>query len=129
MKSHKLIFAIALASLILLGASAHAATKAELKARFQERYPKLLQYKNQGKIGESYTGLIEAVNEKALEDANLRTLIGAENADRSELYRIIAGETNATPEAVARENAARKFQRARSGDWLKYPDGQWRQKA
>lgn len=123
------IQAMLVAALVLLGLqSAFAASKAELQARFKARYPQIRQYKNEGKIGETATGILEVVEAKYLDDATLRTLIGAENADRGELYRLIAEETNTTPETVARNNATRNFKRAHAGDWLKYPDGQWRQK-
>ena len=102
--------------------------KAELKERFRSRDQRLDAYKKDGKIGETTEGFIEAVKKAYLDDETLARLVKEENADRKELYAIIAKETNATPEVVADQNARRNFQRARPGEWLKAASGEWRQK-
>jgi uncharacterized protein YdbL (DUF1318 family) len=109
-----------------LSAAATAATKAELQARFEKRYPQLLEYKRDGKVGETMEGMIEAVDKKYLSDKKLSDLIEDENADRKELYRIIAREENTTPEKVAERMAQRNYERARSGEYLKDRDGKWK---
>lgn len=114
---------------LLAAAPAHAADKAQLKARFEQRYPQVLEYKTQGKIGETTQGVLEAVDAKYMDDARLAGLVNEENADRRELYQIIATETGTTPENVAQRMARRNFERARPGEYLKGADGKWQRKA
>ena len=115
----------------VLGAAlsaARAATSQELQKRFQERYPKLLEQKSAGKIGETFQGFVEAVKEDYTKEEAVSGLVNAENADRTELYKLLAAKENITPEKVAERNALRNFQRARPGDYLKGQDGRWTQK-
>lgn len=112
----------------LASSAASAADKTELQARFERRYPQLLEYKSQGKIGETTEGTVEAVEPGYLDDQTLKNLIDEENADRRELYRIIAREENTTPAKVAERTARRNFQKARPGEYLKAADGTWRKK-
>jgi len=51
-----------------------------------------------------------------------------ENADRKALYELIAKKEETTPEKVAERNAARNFEKAKPGEWLKGKDGKWEQK-
>ncbi|HWP39669.1 MAG TPA: YdbL family protein [Tepidisphaeraceae bacterium] len=112
----------------LAGSGASAADKTQLQARFERRYPQLLEYKSQGKIGETTEGTVEAVDPKYLEDEAIKSLLDEENADRRELYQIIAREENTTPAKVAERTARRNFQKARPGEYLKAADGTWRKK-
>lgn len=121
----KLMIPAAMALVAGVPSLAMADRRDELQARFKKRFEQVRQYKDQGKLGETSTGLLEAV--KDADDA-LRSLIEAENADRRELYRLIAEKEGTTADVVARTNATRNFRRAKSGDWLKADDGKWRQK-
>lgn len=60
--------------------------------------------------------------------ARPRELVDEENADRRELYKLIAEKEKTTPEKVAERNAARNFQKARSGEYLKTRPGEWKKK-
>jgi hypothetical protein len=99
----------------------------DLKARFQERYPKLAVLKKAGTIGETTAGLVELVD-PAKSDAAAKELVEAENKDRLELYKILAEKNGTTPEKVAQLDAQRRFERAKPGEWLKGADGQWKKK-
>lgn len=121
----KLMIPAAMALVAGVPSLAMADRRDELQARFKKRFEQVRQYKDQGKVGETSTGLLEAV--KDADDA-LKSLIEAENADRRELYRLIAEKEGTTPDVVARTNAIRNFRRAKAGDWLKADDGKWRQK-
>jgi len=121
------------AGVFVLGAlcsAARAATTQELQLqkRFQERYPKLLALKSAGKVGETFQGSVEAVKQEFMKEEAVSVLVNAENADRTELYALIAAKENITPEKVGERNAVRNFQRARAGDYLKGQDGRWTQK-
>src|SRR5688500_12870044 len=98
----------------------------ELKGRFEGRYQELRRYKDEGKVGETMAGFVEAVSDA---DDKLRKFLAEENADRRELYALIAEKEKTTAEKVAERNAARNYERAKSGDYLKNREGQWRRKA
>ena len=121
------LFAMSVGLFALLSA-AQAATMDELKERFKQRYPKLVKAKSDGKVGEVYTGYIEAVKAEYMSDAEIKKLVEDENADRVALYELIAKKEKITPEKVAERNAARNFQNAKPGEWLKGQDGKWAQK-
>jgi uncharacterized protein YdbL (DUF1318 family) len=117
--------------LVMLGffsAPALAADKQELQTRFERRYPQLLQYKTQGKIGETMQGFVEAVDSSAGQDQTIAKLISEENADRRELYKLIAAEEKTTADLVASRTAKRNYENARKGEFLKGEDGSWKKK-
>jgi uncharacterized protein YdbL (DUF1318 family) len=109
--------------------TAQAATKEELRARFKDRYPQIQQLKTDGKIGETSAGYVEAVKPEFAKDQAVKQLVDQENADRRELYQLLAKDTGTTAGQVAKNNAVRNFERAKSGEWLKGDDGAWKKKA
>ena len=127
----KRIWAV-LAVVAVLGgapAAARADRQDELRERFKDRYPDLRAAKIDGKIGETTDGIVEAVEARYLEkDDALRKLVEEENADRRELYKLIAEREKTTPEKVATRNAARNFEKAKPGEYLKARDGSWKKK-
>jgi uncharacterized protein YdbL (DUF1318 family) len=102
--------------------------EAELQERFKRRYDEVRDAKADGKIGETREGLVDAVEAKYLDDKALRKLVDEENADRRELYKLIAEKEKASESQVAERAAARNYQKARSGEYLKDKDGTWRRK-
>jgi uncharacterized protein YdbL (DUF1318 family) len=72
--------------------------------------------------------LVEAVDGKSLDD-HASKLVDEENADRKELYDLIAKKEGTTAQLVAERNAKRNFEKAKHGDWLKGADGKWTKKA
>ena len=64
----------------------------ELQARFRARYAQLLQFKRDGKIGETFRGEVEAVDSAYLSDPALKTILNEENKDRQALYATLAKE-------------------------------------
>ncbi len=119
---------IALLSVALLGnaSSAFAASEAELQERFKDRFPQLQSLKQQGKVGETAAGFVEAVKPEFADEVS--AVVAPENSDRRELYAMLAKRNNTTPEAVAARNAARNFANAKRGEWLKNAEGKWYQK-
>ena len=115
--------------LALATTAARASDKKELQARFERRYPQLLEYKTAGKLGETTAGTIEAVDPKYMEDSKLSKLVADENADRLELYTLIAKDEGTTPDVVAQRTAKRNYEKARPGEYLKTADGKWKKKA
>lgn len=123
-----LIPLLALFTIAITNTGANAATKAELQTKFEKRYPQILNFKKDGKVGETTTGIIEAVKSDYLTDKTLAKLIEDENADRKELYKLIAEEEKTTADQVARAAAIRNFQKAKAGEYLKAADGTWKKK-
>ena len=78
--------------------------------------------------GHEGAGVVEAVDPKYAEEEKIKKLIDEENADRRELYKLIAEKEKTTEDKVAERNAARNFQKARSGEYLKGRDGKWKRK-
>ena len=120
-------FIVSLLVLALMPVIAHAATKEELQKRFKERDPKLVELKQAGTIGETYQGYVELVDEKS-KDKDAKAVVDEENADRKELYKIIADKEGTTADVVAERNAKRVFEKAKVGEYLKGADGKWKKK-
>jgi uncharacterized protein YdbL (DUF1318 family) len=116
-----------LSALVLSPATARADRGDDLRQRFKNRFPQVKAAKQAGKIGETSAGLLEGVPGKSLDDAT-RKLADEENADRRELYKLIADREKTTAEKVAERNAARNFEKATAGEYLKGADGKWTQK-
>ena len=129
-KAHRPYFMIA----ILLGAFAVLAAVApvraddreDLKARFKARYAALSEAKDAGKVGETYEGYVDAV--VAGIDDKVRGVIADENADRRELYKMIAEKEKISPDQVAKVNAQRRYDREPAGRFWKGSDGEWKKK-
>ncbi|MFN4244036.1 MAG: YdbL family protein [Tepidisphaerales bacterium] len=127
--------AACLAAVVSLGHVATAHVQAdewsELQRRFAARDPQLQQLKAAGTLGETSSGYLEppdaALGVPPL-TPEARQLMDDENADRRRLYALIGRRENVPPEVVADRAARRNFARARTGEWLKFPDGLWRQK-
>src|SRR5437879_1760449 len=99
-------FIYCLVGSVLLGLAAapratFADAKGDLKARFAARLPQLRQYKDTGKVGETAAGMVDAVKSAYLNDPQVKKLIAEENADRNQLYQILAAETSTSPQVVA----------------------------
>lgn len=126
MRNHKWTMPAAvlvLAAGVCAGATADEMT--ELRQRFQARDAAVSKLKAEGVIGETALGVLDVPKDA---DAAARKLMGEENADRRRLYELIAEKEGAAVATVADRAARRNFARAKSGEWLKYPDGAWRQK-
>jgi uncharacterized protein YdbL (DUF1318 family) len=116
-----------LMTLVFSAGTALAQDKAELQQRSEQRYPKLLDAKRAGEIGETADGFVEAVKGKDL-SGDMRQIVEDENRDRRALYAILAKETNTDESLVARRAGKRNFENARPGEWLKSAAGKWEQK-
>jgi len=122
------IILMALVAMLMLGQPLLASPREELQERFKQRFEQLQKFKADGKAGETFTGYIEAVKTVYANEPAIGELLKAENADRRALYDLIARETGVSADDVAKRNAARNFQRAGKGEWLKHADGIWRQR-
>jgi uncharacterized protein YdbL (DUF1318 family) len=125
---HTVLAIVMLAFLANLNDATGQDVKEQIRARMKERYPALTKAKTEGKIGETAAGLVEIVSEKDAKNEILKKLADEENADRKQLYAVIAGDTKTTAETVGKQNALRIFEKAESGEYFKGEDGKWKQK-
>lgn len=127
---------IALASALTLAlvSPAMADSKDAVTARMKARFPLLAEAKDAGKIGETPQGFAEAVKAEFGKEAAIARLLAEENADRKELYGLLAKEISAregkevSPAAVGELNATRIYKDAKPTDWFKSRQGTWFQK-
>jgi len=92
-------------------------------------------YKAAGVIGENNTALLEVRSLDSLADlksrAEVQKLVKAENADREELFKemAVAKGVDLSQLPKIRETYAGTLRdNARPGDWIRLPDGTWKQK-
>lgn len=76
-------------------------------------------------VGENNEGLLTVRGELDPADAEL---VEAENADRLQVYVMIAGKTGEPVERVAAQRAKQITQRSKPGIWLQDPKGDWYRK-
>ncbi|MCC5807843.1 MAG: YdbL family protein [Opitutales bacterium] len=112
-------------SLFVLCALLGATLSASPVDRMRERQPAVDEMKLAGVVGENNLGFLEARED--LEDAR-EALLRAENADRREVYAMIARRTNSSAEEVGQQRAIRIAQQAREGVWLQDARGRWYRK-
>ncbi len=102
--------------------------KDRLMNAVRDRREKISEFRTKGIFGENNQGLLELRVPPAETTADAVLLMTAENADRTKLYGIIAGEQKTTPEFVATRRAARAAEKATPGTWLQNPEGVWSKK-
>ncbi len=116
---------------VILGALASVAcadTKAQITDRMAKRLNVINKAKADGKIGETFDGLIDAVKAQYLSDKELKKLVEDENADRNTFYELGAKEVGTTPKSFALSAGKRNFRVAKPKEWLRPSDGKWIQK-
>lgn len=88
------------------------------------RYEELAAFKQQGLVGEDRQGLV-----KALKPENeMSRLVEAENADRETIYRAIVDQNGLGADGLAevkRAFAEVQRERARPGEPIQLPSGEW----
>jgi uncharacterized protein YdbL (DUF1318 family) len=103
-------------------------TKEEIADRMAKRLGAIKGFKAEGKVGETFNGLVEAVKAASLSDKKLKQLLDDENADRAKFYALGAAKLGTTPENFALSAGKRNFREAGPDEWLKPQDGTWVQK-
>lgn len=118
-------------SLCLLGGGTVSARSIdELRVRMRERVSDIAEAKEAHLIGENRAGYLDIVNppEDVAERNELQALVGAENADRGEIYRIIAEMVDASVDEVGRQRALRIYRNSAPEVLFETQDGRWRTK-
>ena len=122
MKSKLLLLVAAFA---LLSLSAFGQSAAELRDHMAARLSAIDDLKAKGAIGENNRGMVEVRDASA---ANASSVVSDENRDREAVYAIIAKETGASTDSVARARAKQIAANSRSGVWVQDESGQWKKK-
>lgn len=107
------------------GASAQTATESSLKARMADRLKAVDALRASGKAGENNQGLLAP---RTKLDAKEQALLEAENADRKEVYALIAKKTGEAAGVVAQKRAATLRKLSKPGVWLQDTKGEWYRK-
>lgn len=94
-------------------------------SRIRARLPEIDAFKAAGVVGENNKGLLQARTE--LTEAQ-EALVAAENADRLELYKLVARRQGKSVEEVGEQRAVRIAQQALSGVWLQNAQDEWYKK-
>lgn len=98
------------------------------------RVGELTRFKAGGAVGENNQALLEArdLNSLPLQDrAAAQRLIKAENDDREQMFKEIAAATGADPSTIPQIRttyAETLRQKAKPGEWIQQPSGEWQKK-
>jgi len=127
MRKYSVFYAIvALLTVLIFSAEGSCFAGAnDIKARMQERLPKIVQMKTAGVIGENNMGYLEFVPGAARKEADL---IAAENNDRKSVYNAIAKQQGTTKQLVGERRAIQIGEKASTGEWLQDTSGKWYKK-
>jgi len=133
MKTRFLLPWLAMVVLVAWPSVAAARSKSEVLKSRKARYPVVAKLTKAGKVGETYQGLVDAVKDAYRSEKvdfkgkaiTIGQLIADENKDRTDYFRIVAQETDSTPEAVAKNYAQRRRAKLKSGEYWKTESGAW----
>jgi len=120
MRNKGTIIAMAALALCLLTGPALAQG---IKERMLERLPTVTELLAEGVVGENNRGFLEFRG-----PAKQADVVGAENADRTQVYAAIARQTSTSPELVGQRRADHIARQAPAGTWLQDPSGTWYRK-
>ncbi len=123
MKNRYVVFGILFFSLFLFGGICLSFAQ-DIKTRFKERLPIILDLKAQGIIGETNQGYLDFVGaERKRQD-----IVEAENRDRRIVYEEIAKQQNTTVEKVGQRRALQLRDLAAPGHFVQDNAGNWYRK-
>ncbi len=93
----------------------------------QARFNQLQEMKAQGLIGEDNQGSVRSIQE----NAGTADVVNAENRDRKVIYQAIVDQNNLGPAGMAQVKAVFadvQREKARTGDYILEPSGEWKRK-
>lgn len=104
-------------------------TEAQAKKALARLGVALNRAKDQGVVGETWQGFVDAVKAKDLSKQDIKKLIDGVNLNRRVIYNAIAKRNpGMTPERVGEAAAVRNYKKAKKGAFFKAKDGRWVQK-
>lgn len=120
---NRLRFITLFAALCLAAVSVFAAeSAADIRRRMEQRLSQIDTLKAQEIVGENNRGLLEE------RKAGAGSVVAEENRDREAVYALIAKETGATADSVARARAKQIAANSRPGVWVQDESGAWKKK-
>jgi uncharacterized protein len=93
----------------------------------RSRFAKIAELRGRGCVGETNQGLLEARPGEGC-GADVAAVIAAENADRAVIYDTLMQQNNIPASDAPRVRAAfakARHDRAKPGEWVQQPNGQW----
>lgn len=108
--------------MIFFALSVSALSANDAVSRMRERLPQIDALKSAGMVGENNEGMLSA---RTVLNANQTALIEAENADRAEIYAVVARRSGQSVKEVGQQRAVRIAQQALPGVLLQDADGNW----
>lgn len=128
----RLIWILTAGALILGGRQAAQADTVDeqidaIMARIRQRAPKLLAKVDAGVIGETYRGTVETV--KPTSDKDVNDLVAEENADREQLFKLLAKKRDLSVAEVRKNFAVFRYRKAADKHYFKGKNGDWLTKA
>ncbi|MFO8084247.1 MAG: YdbL family protein [Desulfobacterales bacterium] len=123
MKNRLYIFCAFVLTVFLFGLSSLSIAQ-DIKARFKDRLPQILELKDEGIIGETNQGYLDFVGPQR----KMQNVVEAENKDRRIVYEEIAKRENTTVEKVGKRRALQLRDLAASGHFVQDDAGNWYQK-
>ena len=112
-KAMTMMVLVTVGGLLALAPAAPAAdTRAEVKARMEQRLPQVNALKAGGVVVENSQGLLTVSGKASAAD---KSVVAAENKDRLTVYAAIAAKTGTTPEAVGARRAKKIAESAPAG--------------
>ncbi|MGI9012668.1 MAG: DUF1318 domain-containing protein [Phycisphaerales bacterium] len=130
-----LLLALLFVPMIAVASHAEQDDLAGLRASMEARYPRILELKREGRLGETFDGRLAALDEALARDAQIAKIIQEENADRKRLYELLAADLrkNAKPEdrdritaqLVARRNGRRNLENAKPVEYFMVGPDVW----
>lgn len=117
---------ISLFCILIIGAAVATALAGagDLKKRMAARQPAINALKAGGIVGENNQGYLTLRKKQG----DKKALVDAENADRRNVYQVIAKQQGTTAEHVGRRRALKIADIAAQGTWLQNAKGKWYQK-
>ncbi len=106
----------------LLAVTAFAETATDIRHRMEQRLPQIDAFKAQEVLGENNRGLLEE------RKPGSGSVVSDENRDREAVYVLIAKETGASADSVARARAKQIAANSKSGVWVQDEAGAWKKK-
>jgi len=84
--------------------------------------------KNDGKIGETWRGYVQAVTDKAAEEPRVAAVVMAENLARKYIYERDARKEKISVDQQEERAGRRNLESARAGEFIQGKDGKWSRK-
>jgi uncharacterized protein len=123
MKNRMVVLWVLAFTAILLATSSVSFAQ-DIKARFKERLPKIIELKSKGIIGENNQGYLDFVGSVR----QMQDVVEAENRDRRIVYEEIARQQGTTVQTVGQRRALQLRDLANPGDWVQDDAGRWYRK-